>query len=179
MDAQTIDQACRGDRLSQGQILRAMQDRWFRFCLALLRDTDRARDATQETAVRFLQRLPNWRGDGSVETWSFGIALNVVREMRRAEAGRRRQDARESCSTAGSEMAATPGQALEAIEGAQLLRDALDLLPERQREAVILRFFEALTTEQTAAAMHCAPGTVKATLHQALRSLKQKLRQLA
>jgi RNA polymerase sigma factor (sigma-70 family) len=60
-----------------------------------------------------------------------------------------------------------------------MLRNALDLLPERQREAVVLRFFEELTTDETAHAMNCAPGTVKATIHQALRSLRQKLRQLA
>jgi DNA-directed RNA polymerase specialized sigma24 family protein len=43
---------------------------------------------------------------------------------------------------------------------------------------VVLRYFEDLSTEQTAIAMDCAPGTVKATLHQALRSLREKLREL-
>ncbi len=51
-------------------------------------------------------------------------------------------------------------------------------LPERQREAVVLRFFEDLSTEQTAAVMNCAEGTVKATLHQALRKLREKLTML-
>jgi RNA polymerase sigma factor (sigma-70 family) len=48
-------------------------------------------------------------------------------------------------------------------------------LPERQREAVILRYFEELSVEDTAAAMNCAPGTVKATVHQALRALRKRL----
>ena len=40
-------------------------------------------------------------------------------------------------------------------------------LPDRQREAIVLRFLEELSVEQTAAAMGCAEGTVKATVHQA------------
>jgi RNA polymerase sigma factor (sigma-70 family) len=51
-------------------------------------------------------------------------------------------------------------------------------LSERQREAVVLRFFEELSVEETAAAMECAPGTVKATVHQALRAMRNKLKQL-
>ena len=49
----------------------------------------------------------------------------------------------------------------------------------KQREAVVLRFFEELSVEETARAMGCAEGTVKATVHQAIRALKEKLRQLA
>ena len=56
--------------------------------------------------------------------------------------------------------------------------DYLNGLNERQREAVVLRFFEELSVEDTAAAMNCAPGTVKATVHQALRSLRQRLKVL-
>jgi RNA polymerase sigma factor (sigma-70 family) len=64
-------------------------------------------------------------------------------------------------------------------EHASLLRETLNELPERQREAVVLRFFESLSVEETAAAMNCAEGTVKATVHQALRALRSKLKQLS
>ena len=173
MDEKTIDNARCGDRRAQAQILRELQDPWFRFCLGLLGDGDRARDATQETAVRFLQRLPTWRGDGTLKTWSFGIALNVVREMRRKGA------TIDPSLTAGPGRAGSlPADSAERAERSQLLHDALMLLPERQREALMLRFFENLTTQETANAMHCAVGTVKATVHQALRTLRSKLRQL-
>ena len=59
------------------------------------------------------------------------------------------------------------------------MRRTLADLPERQREAVVLRFFEELSVEDTAELMKCAPGTVKATVHQALRALRGKLKQLA
>ena len=52
---ETTQQAQRGDRTAQAKLLRDLQDPWYRFCLSLLRDPDRARDATQETALRFLR----------------------------------------------------------------------------------------------------------------------------
>ena len=74
-----------------------------------------------------------------------------------------------------------PGRAEVVLSGEEreVLRRALSDLPERQREAVVLRFFEELSVEETARAMGCAEGTVKATVHQAIRALKEKLRQLA
>jgi RNA polymerase sigma factor (sigma-70 family) len=57
------------------------------------------------------------------------------------------------------------------------MRAVLQTLPDRQREAIVLRFFEELSVEQTAAAMDCAVGTVKATVHQALRALREKMKQ--
>src|SRR4051794_41715148 len=65
------------------RLLRGLQDPWYRMCLGLLADADLARDAAQETAVRFLRQLPGFRGHSQLRTWSLGIALNVVREMKR------------------------------------------------------------------------------------------------
>jgi RNA polymerase sigma factor (sigma-70 family) len=69
----------------------------------------------------------------------------------------------------------SPVRLAEKTEAAAMVRQLLADLPERQREALLLRFFEDLSVDQTATAMKAAPGTVKATVHQALRALKRKL----
>jgi RNA polymerase sigma-70 factor (ECF subfamily) len=172
VDAAAIEAARRGDRAAQAQLLSALQDVWFRFCLSQLRgDRDAAADATQETALRFLKQLGSFRGESQLQTWSLSIALNVVREMRRKRGF-------ETLDAAPEPQAATLRLAhLDADEGA-LLKQTLASLPDRQREAITLRFFEELSVEQTAAVMNCATGTVKATVHQALRVLREKLKQL-
>ena len=155
-------------------LLSTFQDVWFRFCLSQLRgDRDLATDATQETALRFLRQLPSFRGESQLQTWSLSIALNVAREMRR----KRQFDPLDS---AQEPAAATEHVArlTEEEEEKELLKRHLDTLPDRQREAITLRFFEELSVEQTAAVMNCATGTVKATVHQALRVLREKLKQL-
>jgi RNA polymerase sigma factor (sigma-70 family) len=174
VDTDHIDAARRGDRTAQGVLLRQLQDPWYRMCLSLLGgDAERARDATQETALRFLKQLPSYRGESRLTTWSLGIAINVVREMRRT-AGRAMLDDGQ-IADARPATGEGPREAASAGEERQLIRDALADLPDRQREAVVLRFFEELSVEETAAAMKCAEGTVKATIHQALRSLKKKI----
>lgn len=174
MDQSTIEAAKRGDRMAQSVLLSALQDPWYRMCLSLLRDPELARDATQETALRVLRLLPEFRGESSLTTWSMGIAINVVREMRR----KRRPESGEVPDLPGDE-AAGPEPSAVRSEQQQVLHAALKGLSERQREVIICRYFEELSTEETAKVMNCAPGTVKATLHQALRALKNKIKVLA
>lgn len=179
MDAVTLERARRGERDAQAVLLRSMQDTWFRFCRAQARGDDEfARDATQETALRVLRTLRAFRGDSRVETWSLGIALNVCREMQR----RRRRDFPAGAANAHrSDADAHPATdrsafaAAASVDDAERLRRAIEELSERQRQAVTLRFLEGMSIEQTADAMGCATGTVKATVFQALRLLRRRL----
>jgi RNA polymerase sigma-70 factor (ECF subfamily) len=171
VDDATIEAGRRGDRRAQARLLTTLQDVWFRFCLSQLRDPELAADATQETALRFLKQLASFRGDSQLQTWSLGIALNVVREIRRNR----------PTEAIGNEFELTEavnasGPALDDQEEQNQMRALLNTLPDRQREAITLRFFEELSVEQTAQVMNCAVGTVKATVHQALRALRQKMK---
>lgn len=103
-------------------------------------DADRARDATQETAVRFLRQLPGFRGDSQLRTWSLGIAINVVRELRRA--GHRDGPLPEEMGIVTDGRRASPAgpdESVEMNERRDILRATLADLPDRQREAVVLR----------------------------------------
>lgn len=59
--------------------------------------------------------------------------------------------------------------------GADEVLDALDGLPERQRAALVLRFYEDLTEQEIAAALGCRPGTVKSLVHRGLARLREVL----
>jgi RNA polymerase sigma-70 factor (ECF subfamily) len=177
VDQITIEAARRGDRDAQSRLLRALQDPWFRFCLGLLGDPDEARDATQETALRFLRDLARYRGDSSISTWSMGIALNVTREMRRKRRRVGMYHNEQEQAIVSQRAPDAPSDHSVRSESRDLLRATLEDLPQRQREAVVLRYFEDLSLEQTADAMGCAVGTVKATVHQALRALRMKLKE--
>ncbi|MGV9566054.1 SigE family RNA polymerase sigma factor [Streptomyces sp. NPDC003480] len=56
-----------------------------------------------------------------------------------------------------------------------LLLDVLKVLAPKQRSVVVLRHVEQMTTQETAAVLGMAPGTVKSTLHRALARLRQEL----
>ena len=57
------------------------------------------------------------------------------------------------------------------------VRDAVLALPVRQRDVVLLRLVEGMSTAETARLLECAEGTVKATLHQATRKLRDLLKE--
>jgi RNA polymerase sigma-70 factor (ECF subfamily) len=178
VDQITVEAARRGDREAAAKLLAELADPWFRLCLGLLRDRDDARDAVQETALRFVRDLHKFQSNSSIMTWSMGIAINVTREMRRKNRATESMENNEPIA-AMPRIARSPNESAVLNESRDLLRASISDLPERQREALLLRFFEELSVEETAAAMSCASGTVKATIHQALRALKMKLKDLS
>jgi len=181
LSAGLIDAARGGDRAAIAQLLRELQDCWYRLSLSMLRDADLAADAVQETGLRFIRQIRSFRGDSQLRTWSLGIAINVIREMKRRRA--RHVGGVGGADTGIAELlddpAPPPGASSEFDEARDALRRTLSDLPDRQREAIVLRYFEDLSVEETARLMGCAAGTVKATVHQALRSLRKRLMQLA
>jgi RNA polymerase sigma-70 factor (ECF subfamily) len=169
VEQQLIKAAQAGERVAQAELIRQLQDPWFRLCLGLLGNAERARDAVQESALRFLRDLARFRFESSLRTWALGIAINVSREMRRRRSWPTMEAAMEPAADDGA-----VSDRLELLEESGKLRQMLAALPERQREALILRFFEEMSVEETARAMNAATGTIKATVHQAIRSLRKK-----
>jgi RNA polymerase sigma-70 factor (ECF subfamily) len=170
VDPATIHAARGGDRAACGKLLTSLQVVWYRFALAQLRDNELAADATQETGLRFLRQLPTFRGESQLQTWSLGIALNVTRELRR-----KRGENLDSDTEAQIAAREDSVNELEQVDDRAQVQWALQQLSPRQREVLVLRYFEDLSTDETAAIMKCAAGTVKATLHQALRAVKTVL----
>jgi RNA polymerase sigma-70 factor, ECF subfamily len=120
-----------------------------------------AEDATQEAFVRALVR---WRRVGAMERPSGWVYVTAVRIALRA-----RRDL---------SLADRPGLVHDQAEivGDRLaVSDAVARLPERQRLAIVLRYFADLDLRSIASAMGCAVGTVKSTLHAALRQLEVAL----
>ena len=119
---------------------------------------DAAWDAAQEGFERAYRRWRDVQGADRPEAWVYVVA---VRHHQRT-AGRR---------SAGVELGATPVEPPD-VEGAVTLDRALARLTPRQRQMVVLRFHADLPVKDIAEAMGVAEGTVKATLHQALRAMR-------
>jgi RNA polymerase sigma-70 factor (ECF subfamily) len=128
-------------------------------------DAGRAEDLTQEAFARAFRQ---WSSVSKLErpvAWVYVVALNAERKRWRRELHAPR---RERCAGSVPDVA---GGVLSTI----VVRDALGRLPPRQRAAVVLRYVADLTVADIAHVMGCANGTVKATLHQALRNLRVDL----
>ena len=138
-----------------------------RFCLAHLPRHVRpaAEDARQECYLRAWRARRKYRSGRNATAWLMGIAMNVVREIRRKRLPASGMD--------GLDLPARPEDPPD--ERLALLAPAVEQLPARQREAIICRFLQGMSVAETAHVMGCAEGTVKATVFKAISALGKSL----
>lgn len=131
-----------------------------------------ADDLTQELFLRIWKHRGEYNADGSFETWLFTIAYNLCKNEYR------HQNAVRGCVETLSqrpEPSTDPVQDLERKELKALIRQAVQRLPEGQREAFILRYEEDLPLADVAAILAIPEGTVKSRLFGALNAVRKAL----
>lgn len=146
-----------------------LHDGLFRIALLIGRDRWDAEDAVSEAMAA---TFGPWR-TGRVEALEAYARRAVVNRLT-SRWRRRRVAIRHSQTRSGDER----GLRLlddEVVER-DALRRALGDLPSRQRAIVALRYYTALSVADTAAALGCAEGTVKSQTHDALATLRARLR---
>jgi RNA polymerase sigma-70 factor (ECF subfamily) len=129
-----------------------------------LGDAELARELAQDTLVRVVERASEVTAMERPDAWAFRVGFNLARSRLRRLGAERRAHARSGPS---------PAEARSVdVADAVAVQRALALLPPRQRQAVVLRYYGDLSLDGVAAAMGCRPGTVKAHLHQGLAALR-------
>ncbi|MEX2268525.1 MAG: SigE family RNA polymerase sigma factor [Acidimicrobiia bacterium] len=129
-------------------------------------DLELAKELAQETVVRICR---NWRRVRRMEApgaWAHRVAMNLARSHFRHLKVTERVHAHLALS----------GEAIDAsdLDGAIAVRAAVAELPERQRMAIVLRYFVDLSVRDTAEVMRCPEGTVKTLTFEAIRNLRER-----
>jgi RNA polymerase sigma-70 factor (ECF subfamily) len=164
-----VRQFQRGDNHAFEQFVQRYQDRIFRLANVYLYAPDDAADAAQEVFLRAYKGLHRFRFRSHPFTWLFGTLKNVCKEFNRK---RERETAlpdeyeREDMQTEMN---------TETEQHYRQIRQLVYQLPQRQRDVIILRIFEELSVQDTATAMGCRPGTIKALQHKAINKLKDRI----
>ncbi len=143
---------------------RALHPRLLGSLTLYLSDWSTAEELTQETLGRVVARWGQVRSMEHPEAWTYRVAMNLATSsLRRRQAERRARTRLERGHTAITD---------DPTPDALAIRRAVAALPERQRQAVVLRYFCDLDTAGTAAAMGCSEGSVKTHLHRAIAALR-------
>ncbi len=169
------------------EFLASVELKAFKIAQASLRNEDDALDAVQDAMLQLARAY----SDRAPQEWRplfYRILENRIRDMqrRRTVRGRvmawlpfRRDDEDEEADpiaeAPSSELA--PPAKLELEEAMAALESALHGLPERQRQAFMLRNLEGLDVAQTALAMGCSEGSVKTHYFRAVQALRARLGQ--
>ena len=155
------------------QLMERYEGKIFRLCYALLRDRQKAEDAAQESLVRIWKALDRYDGRAALSTWIYAITRN------RCLSAIERERATESLSDSDVSEAIEQLPASEsepADDRSELLRELVELLPERLRRVLVLYYFEQRSTSEVATMLGCPEGTVKTHLFRARAALTEQLR---
>jgi RNA polymerase sigma-70 factor (ECF subfamily) len=127
--------------------------------LRLLGDMEDAKDAAQEVLFRLHKYRGSLRSGEAVEPWLYRVTVNVCRDLRRKQ---RELPLEETLDPPDGSPGADFG--IEMTARRELVRRALLMLPDRQREVVVLHDIEGLSTREVAAAQGSAEATVRSQL---------------
>lgn len=148
------------------------RERLHRFLLRQLRDPGVAEEVFQDTWQRVVSAGRDWRPDAAFATWLYRIARNRIADHWRALQYRPPAPGDADERTARLEDPDNPEERLEADERQRALQQALDALPDEQREVVLLRLEQELTLEEIGDITGVGRETVKSRLRYAMDKLR-------
>jgi RNA polymerase sigma-70 factor (ECF subfamily) len=165
-DEEDIAAFLRGEELGFRRLLERYQEPVLGLLQRMTRDRQAAEDLFQEVFLKVFRQVAGLRDRTRFRVWLFRVAIHQARrffERRKVVA---------DVDVEGEAIA----HAQDAVEQSDLLgrvRSAVDRLPERQREVVVLRAYQGLSYEEIADALDVTAENARANFYQAMKKLKR------
>ena len=180
-EATLVHRCATSDEAACAELVEEHQRMVVQLATNLLGDREEALDLSQEVFLKVFSTIRRFRGQSSLRTWIYRIAVNQARNRHRFWRRRHRADQvslDEHVALHGDCLScrdATPDGVLAQKELAERLARALDGLPFDQRTAIVLREVDGLSYEEIAFSLGVALGTVKSRLTRARKTLRREL----
>jgi len=172
-DEGLVERAQSGDLQAMDTLVSMHHGSVYRAAFSILRDQDKASDATQDTFLKAFRGLQTFRGEASFKTWVLAIAANEARGLLRKE-GRRKELALDAVGPVQSNEAGAD-EVVERDEDSQKVKSLLTHLPEKQREAVTLRIFGELSFREIGVLIGSSEGAARVNYHHGIRRLREMM----
>jgi len=184
-DKSLIDAHLQGDQEAFGELVRRYGDSLLGYLTKICRNREQAKDLFQETFRKVHEKAHTLRSS-QFKSWLYTIATRVamdgLRKQKRVRMISLNQQVDcdgDNCPELGAVMVADecddPSQEAAKAEQKELVRRAVESLPDRQRVTLVLAYYQGLSYREVATALDCSIGTVKTQMFRALRTLAQRL----
>jgi RNA polymerase sigma-70 factor (ECF subfamily) len=182
-DSWLVEALRKGDEAAYEALITTFQQPVFNLISRLLNDPADASDVVQEVFLKVFRKIGAFRGDSSLKTWIYRIAVNEAYNYQRWFSRHRRQevglDAEEEGSAGYHRTLSDPGRSpydcAADRERHALVEAALASLGPSFRTAVVLRDIEELSYEEIAEVLQVALGTVKSRIMRGREALRREL----
>lgn len=184
-DKSLIEDHLQGDGTAFGEIVRRYGDSVLGYLMRIAGSRELAEDFFQETFKRVHEKAHTFRGE-RFKSWLFTIAtrvaINGLRKRKQLPMLSLNQkfdcaddNSKELGAVAVAENQNEPLQQAVQAEQVEQVRQAIGLLPARQRATLVLAYYQQLSYGEVAEVMGCSVGTVKTQMYRALKTLAGKL----
>lgn len=163
-----IKKAKEGNKDAFGQIYNLFYRRIFRYCKFNLRQEQDAQDICQETFLKAYRSLANFteKKGGSFQAYLFRIARNLIIDKSRKKKEVPLKEYQEIEDDTDLD------EGIDKKSENQKLKTALNRLKEKDRQIIVLRYFEEMTTAEVAKAIGTKEGAIRVRIHRILKNLK-------
>jgi len=176
-DKEVIEACQRGDHDAFRALFEAHKNRVYSIALRYSGDHATALDIAQETFLKLLSRIQQYRGDSSFDSWLCRLVVNTCLDHHRRR--RRLLPLMEDLlNTFRSPNESVLHQLLRSEEQ-QRVQEVVAQLPPDQRMVVVLRYTDGLPYEDIAIVLGCSRGTVASRLNRAHKTLERRLSHLS
>lgn len=167
-----MEQGAQGDDAAFRILVERWQNAVFAFLLRMLGSREDAQDLCQETFLRMIRSAGNYQPNGQFQSWLFRIAGNLARSRLR----RRKIIKWLSFDNSRPDPPSNAPDAQLEMEQEELrteVRAAIAKLPDRQREALLLKQYQDLKYQEIADIMGLSVASVQMLLHRAMVTLRK------
>ena len=182
-DSEFIKQLKLGNENTFRILVEKYKDRVYNTCLGLLHQHEDAEDIAQEVFIQVWNSISDFKGESTLTTWIYRIAVNKSLELIRYRNSKKRSAYFHSVTdpknkpdeVSADDSFMHPGIALEQKEQAEALFKAIDKLAETQKVAFSLHKIEGLSYKQIAEIMETSLAAVEALMYRAKKNLRKLL----
>ena len=173
-DAALLVAYANGDASAGRTLLDRLAPKLFGYATRVLGDRAEAEDIVQETMLKLWKIAPDWRqGEAKVSTWAYRVMVNMCTDRLRMRQARG-QVALDGVAEPEADLKSAVDQMTDAAR-VDALQAALDTLPERQRQAVVLRHLEGMKNPEIAQIMDIGVEAVESLTARGKRALTAAL----
>jgi RNA polymerase sigma-70 factor (ECF subfamily) len=176
--SETIRRAQAGDQAAIASLVAEQQRYVYSIAMTITRDPTDAADLTQDALIRFIRAIGSYRGETKLSTWLYRLVVNlgIDRMRRRGAPPIRLDDEGVDVDVASDDPIDDVAAVAERAEEAQIVRAAVAKLPDAQRLALTLHYFEDQRYEDIAEVMGVPLNTVKSHIRRGKERLAVLLR---
>src|SRR5215467_6136935 len=182
-ETELIQRVCQGDKEAFYCLVQPCERGVFTAAMSILNNAHDAEEVAQEAVLKAFAALPRFRGESKFSTWLVQITINEARLKLRCER-RHLYDSIDESQTDDqgdcfpkdfADWREIPSETLQRKELKEALKRALDGLPQKYREVLILRDVQHLSIQETAEALGLTVGNVKTRLLRARLQMRDAL----